>query len=89
MKGTSLKRGTLCQSVIDTCDEFDRQEDSIREDIEIEINTGLQGKVGLIISAEEVDVLGDEKVADDNQLVNNPDLDKAFVLDNDDDGVSI
>lgn len=89
MKGTSLKRGTLCQSVIDTCDEFDRQEDSICEDIEIEINTGLQGKVGLVISAEEVDVLGDEKVADDNQLVNNPDLDKAFVLDNDDDGVSI
>ena len=74
MKGTPLKRGTLTQTVIDVCDELDQQEAQIREDIEIEINTGLQnGKVGLIINAAEVDVMEDG-VAEPS------DLDKGFVL---------
>ena len=61
MKGTSLKRGTLAQATIDVCDELDAQEEGLREDINIEIDTGLKnGKVGLIISSQEVDIMGDD-----------------------------
>ena len=56
MKGTSRSRGTLAQAVIDTCNEFEEQKNQITEDIEIAINTGFNGKVGLIINAKEVDV---------------------------------
>ena len=62
MKGTSLKRGTFCQSVIDVCDELDEQEAAIKEDIDIQINTGLNGKVGLIINADQVDIFGETNV---------------------------
>lgn len=56
MKGTSLKRGTLCEAVIETCDELDMMEQAIKQDIDIEVNTGLKGKVGLAIEAAEVDI---------------------------------
>ena len=68
MKGTALKRGTLCQSVIDVCDELSEQDAAIHEDIDIKINTGLNGKIGLIINAQQVDVNGDlERAPDQNQ----------------------
>jgi hypothetical protein len=61
MKGTSLKRGTLAQATIDVCNELDAQEEGLREDINIEIETGLKnGKVGLIISSQEVDIMGND-----------------------------
>lgn len=88
MKGTSLKRGTLCQSVIDVCDELDREEEQIREDIEIEINTGFKGKVGLFISAEEVDIFDDgNQIKSDNEIhkeakIEN-EIEKAPVINND------
>ena len=59
MKGTALKRGTLCQAVIETCDELDAQEDVIKAGIENEINKAYQSKVSVIINAKEVDIHGD------------------------------
>jgi len=85
MKGTSLKRSTLVEAVIDTCDELDRQENEIKEDIDIAINTGVKGKVGLIISEKEVDLLNpDNEVENENALDKQQDLDKAFILEDDD-----
>ncbi|MBO6286497.1 MAG: hypothetical protein J6O18_09350, partial [Bacilli bacterium] len=85
MKGTSLKRSTLVEAVIDTCDELDRQESEIKEDIDIAINTGVKGKVGLIISEKEVDLLNpDNEVENENALDKQQDLDKAFILEDDD-----
>ena len=78
MKGTSLKRGTLCQAVIDTCDELDNQEAVIKEDIDIAINTGMNGKVGLFINAKEVDVMGDmQPSSDKNEIKNEINIEKA------------
>ena len=80
MKGTSLKRGTLAQTVIDVCDDLDRQEAQIKEDIDIEINTGLNGKVGFIINAKEVDIFDDYM---DNVPDEEPVKEQAIEKDND------
>ena len=77
MKGTALKRGTLCQAVIDTCEELDAQEDIIKAGIDNEINRAYQGKVSAIVNAKEVDIhddLGEHK--DEPQVQAQQDLDK-------------
>ena len=87
MKGTSLKRSTLCQAVIDTCKVLEETDDSIKEDIDIEINTGLKGKVGMIINADEVDIFDDYKKSNDNDELNKSldDLDDELSASSDDD----
>lgn len=75
MKGTSLKRSTLCQAVIDTCNVMENLDDSIKEDIDIEIKTGLRGKVGLIINADEVDIFNDNSNGKQKEESNDLDLD--------------
>jgi len=82
MKGTALKRSTLCQAVIDTCNVMEKLDDSIKEDIDIEIKTGLRGKVGLIINANEVDIFGDN--ANENNKEKSNDYDLDLVEENDD-----
>ena len=77
MKGTPLKRGTLTQAVIDVCDELEQQRPQISEDIDIKLNTGLDGKVGLIISEQEVNIFDDGVGLEENPF------EKAFVLEED------
>lgn len=85
MKGTPLKRGTLTQAVIDVCDELEQQRDQISEDIDIKLNTGLNGKVGLIISEDEVNVFDEGYEMDDDPLNKSFALEKGEKIELDDD----
>ena len=82
MKGTSLKRSTLCQAVIDTCKVLEKTDDLVKEDIDIEINTGYRGKVGMIINSDEVDIFANNKnepVEEEDDLdISVEQLDKTF-----------